>query len=170
MKENLFLFFLILSFCSIFTKKNGTKKNTFLLRTNLTKDVLITLFENSGKPNMTTYIKESCNATFIKTRQNNETEEEPDDDLLEEFLDTNDKKVQSTVLVSKANSNNIVKEANEKKFSRIYGYLAILLFIFALYYYREALIRKKNRVKKIGYINYYNSFNTNDEYILEKIN
>ena len=174
MKNNILsftLFFLfILQIFAHNTPKNDTKNDykTFLVKTQLSKEELLALLqqEETEKVNLKknknnteeNKIKSSAKVQEINiTAQNNDTlqqqiETEIKEDALhplDEFhLRQNASEVKTFIAKPQ---NKFIDSLYEKKFSKIYGYLTLLLFAFVLFYFKDKLFNQKGGFSKDTY-------------------
>ena len=196
MKSKTSIILLFIVFIQIYTHK--TPKNetnpeykTYLVKTQLTKEQLLTLL-NQGHPEQTNLKKKEKTNKVEETEENknanqtNEVQEvnntEVNDDTLEEQIEdeiradalhpldefhvkeTQNSEVKS--FVSQPNTR-LIDSLYEKKFGKIYAYLTLILFVFVLVYYKDRLFNQKLANKKGNYSNLFD-FDSSKEYMLVK--
>ena len=175
------------------TPKNETKTqyNTFLVKTHLSKEQLLTLL-NQEHPLQVNLKKTESQNKIEETEQNenvNQTNEikevsniEPNHETLEEQIEDeikadslhpldefHVKQAQNPEVksfVSKPN-NRFIDSLYEKKFGKIYAYLTLILFICVMIYYKDILFNQKLTNKKGNYSNLFD-YDSSKEYMLVK--
>ena len=162
------------------TEKNIIEQNkkTFLVKTKLTKEQLETLLQEGKTEVINLKIKNkdskgnNGNNTLvdgddISTEEglHREIQDELRDDALnplEEFHIKEVKTSETKTFISK-NDIKILDSLYEKKFGKIYAYLTLIFFVFAMIYFNK-LISNKNDCKNKN-INYY-EFDSSEEHML----
>ena len=184
--------FLILSIFIVATlEQNATepcqnKTNTFLVKTNLTKEQLQALLKEGEaklvnlKQKNGVEVKETHNNTQTKTDGDDITTEEGlhreiqdeirDDALLplDEFRvkGVNQSETNTTTLIAKTDGR-FIDLLYERRFGKIYIYLTLIFFIFALIKFNNMKGNDKLQYKKVQYVNYYD-FDFSKESMLTK--
>ena len=146
-------------------------KNTFLIKTNLTKEELESLLqEHEGQTkvvNLKNNIYQDGDNITTEEGLNREIEDEIRDDALiplDEFHVKEVKTSETTNFIVQKN-NKLIDTLYERKFGKIYAYLTIAFFIFAMIYFNN-LNGNKNAGDKNGKFNNYIEFDDNREYML----
>ena len=183
MKLNFTLIILSILFLQIFTNNSTHTHKSFLVKTQLTKEQLITLLkegeanlriketENKKEENLTkTEVEEVNNTQFDDAALQEQIEDEIKDDALhplDEFH-VRENPTEVKTFVTKQDKT-FIDTLYEKKFGKIYGYLILLLCIFVLIRYKDILFGKG---EKIGHTkgNFKNIFESDSskEYMLIK--
>ena len=171
--------------------KTNSEYNTFLVKTQLTKQELETLLHQGEA--QTVNLKEN-NSTENQEKTENEepvfaVEEvknntlDEDDTLeeqiekeiqeealhpLDEFHVKGEKTSEVKTLIAKPEPK-IFDSLYEKRFGRFYGFLTLFLFIFVLMYNKEAIFNEKGNSGKKRYI-YSSEYENEREYMLVKNN
>ena len=179
-KTTIFLFFFIgQALAHNFTTERN--QNTFLIKTNLTKERLeallqegktkvVNLKQKQGQKeveyNETNIVEDGDNIT-TEEGLNREIEDEIMDDALiplEEFHVKEVKTSETKTFIVQKNTK-IIDALYEKRFGKIYGYLTIVFFIFAVIYFSN-LNRNKKVVGKNKKYDNYSEFDNDKEYML----
>ena len=193
MKSNM----LILIILSVFiiqvvahkTNKNetNTEYKTFLVKTQLTKEQLQALLQEGEKQQVNLKKKKVNNEEAIvpttTVEETNNTSKDDDEILekqieeeiqedalhpLEEFHVKEIKTSEVKTLVAQPQpKTKFVDFLYEKRFSKIYGYLSLLLFIFVLYYNKDSLLNQKRINNKASYRSLFD-YDSTKEYMLVK--
>ena len=193
MKSKISIILLFIVFIQIHTHKtpkNNTKPqyNTFLVKTQLSKEQLLTLL-NQGNSHPVNLIEKKNSNTAEEAEEKNQTAEvqevnttEPNDDTFEEQIEeeikadalhpldefhvkeTQNSEVKS--FISKPNTR-FIDSLYEKKFGKIYAYLTLILFAFVLIYYKDNIFNQKIANKKGIYSNLFD-YDSSKEYMLVK--
>ena len=161
---------------------NETEYNTFLVKTKLTKEELETLLAE-GQTKLVNLkkkekkLKEQSNTLVVEeiTNTTNQTEEELQKVIEQEIKDDalhpidEFRKAQNEVktLVTKPKTR-FIDSLYEKRFGKFYAYMTLILFIIAMFYYKDIIFNQKNMDNKKNYINYF--CDKEKEYILVKNN
>ena len=171
--KTLFILFFITKVLSHNTHNTTIEanKNTFLIKTNLTKEELESLLqEQEGQTkviNLKKNIYEDGDNITTEEGLNREIEDEIRDDALIPLHEFHVKEVKTTettnFIVQK--NNKFIDALYERKFGKIYAYLTIAFFIFAMIYFNK-LNGNKNAGDKNGKFNNYIEFDDNREYML----
>ena len=194
-KSSIILLFIV--FIQIYTHqtpKNETNPEykTYLVKTQLTKEQLLTLLNqqhshqtNLKKTEKSNKVEEAQENN--KVNQANEVQEvnntEVNDDTLEEQIEDeiradalhpldefHVKQAQTSEVKSFVSTNTrFIDSLYEKKFGKIYAYLTLIFFVFALIYFNNLNTNKKIGYKNKNYVNYYEFMSTND-YLVSKNN
>ena len=189
MKAYIFLIlsiFIIASFEQNVTEPCQNKTNTFLVKTNLTKEQLQALLKEGEaklvnlKQKNGVEVKETHNNTQTKTDGDDITTEEGlhreiqdeirDDALLPldefRFKGVNQSETNTTTLIAKTDGR-FIDLLYERRFGKIYIYLTLIFFIFALIKFNNMKGNDKLQYKKVQYVNYYD-FDFSKESMLTK--
>ena len=171
--KTLFILFFITKVLSHNTHNTTIEanKNTFLIKTNLTKEELESLLqEQEGQTkviNLKKNIYEDGDNITTEEGLNREIEDEIRDDALIPLHEFHVKEVKTTettnFIVQK--NNKFIDALYERKFGKIYAYLTIAFFIFAMIYFNK-LNGNKNAGDKNGKFNNYMEFDDNRDYML----
>ena len=172
--------------------KEKTTQNTFLVKTQLTKEQLQTLLQEgetqlinlkkkkhiNKKENNTEEIV-NYNKTTVDDGDNITTEEglqrEIEDEIMDDALNPLDEfhvketKTSETKTFISKNDSKFIDSLYEKKFGKIYAYLTLIFFAFALFYFNVVYTNKKIGYKNNNYANYYEFVSSND-YLISKNN
>ena len=188
MKNNLLslaIFYLfILQIFAHNTAKNDAKNayKTFLVKTQLNKEELLALLQQGETQKVN--LKKNENNTegnevksFAKVKENNDTAEEEDtlqeqiekeikEDALHPLDEFHVKQNASEVkaFVAKTQTK-FIDSLYEKKFSKIYGYLTLILFAFVLFYFKDYIFNQKGAFGKDTYRSLFES-DSAKEYML----
>ena len=172
---------------------NNTR--SFLVKTKLTKEELETLLnqrevqttnlkksEQSKKDEENKVNLNNTNITNTSTVEEVDEAYETDENLqkeieneimedalkpLDEFHVKEVKTSEVKSFVAKTDDITLLDFLYEKKFSKIYGYLSLLLVIFVFIYFKDIIINKKDYIEKRKFINYYD-FDLSRESMIEK--
>ena len=196
MKNFLILIFLLVLITGTFSHNaqnentEQTTQNTFLVKTQLTKEELYTLLQegetqlinlkkkkNKNKKENNTEEIINYNNTKVDDGDNITTEEglqrEIEDEIMDDALHPLDeyhvkktKTSETTTLVTK-NESRFIDSLYEKRFGKIYAYLTLIFVVFALFYYNGLYSNKKIGYKNNNYANYYEFISSND-YLISK--
>ena len=146
-------------------------KNTFLIKTNLTKEELESLLqEQEGQTkviNLKKNIYEDGDNITTEEGLNREIEDEIRDDALipMDAFHVKEVKISETTNFIVQKNNKFIDVLYERKFGKIYAYLTIAFFIFAMVYFNN-LNGNKNADDKNGKFKNYYEFDDNREYML----
>ena len=159
---------------------NPPEYKTFLVKTDLSKEELLALiqeeetkllhFDKNKTHKNKTLIKEVINnSTYLNdTTLQKSIEKEIKKDALAPIHEFHVKKNETTTLITKTNTR-FIDSLYEKKFSKIYAYLTLFLFIFVMIYYKESIFGTKNVKMKNSYKDPFGYYNEK-EYMLVKNN
>ena len=179
---------LYILFIEIFAHNNtkdhtnhSSELKTFIVKTKLTKEELEELLAKSETAFLYLRQKENKNQTLNSEKNNNNTVEIPPENLEKQIEEQIKKEALNPLKdfhVKEMKDSNITKafiskeekviidSFYEEKYGRIYGFLILFSIIFAIFYFREFLFKKKEIMKKNPYSNLFES-DTN-EYMLVK--
>ena len=171
--KTLFILFFITKVLSHNTHNTTIEanKNTFLIKTNLTKEELESLLqEHEGQTKVVNLKKNiSLDGDNITTEEglNGEIEDEIRDDALipMDAFHVKEVKTSETTNFIVQKNNKFIDVLYERKFGKIYAYLTIAFFIFAMIYFNN-LNGNKNADNKNGKFKNYYEFDDNREYML----
>ena len=171
--KTLFILFFITKVLSHNTHNTTIEanKNTFLIKTNLTKEELESLLqEQEGQTkviNLKKNIYEDGDNITTEEGLNREIEDEIRDDALipMDAFHVKEVKTSETTNFIVQKNNKFIDALYERKFGKIYAYLTIAFFIFAMIYFNK-LNGNKNAGDKNGKFNNYIEFDDNREYML----
>ena len=179
-----FFYLFILQIFAHNTAKNDAKNayKTFLVKTQLNKEELLALLQQGETQKVN--LKKNENNTegnevksFAKVKENNDTAEEEDtlqeqiekeikEDALHPLDEFHVKQNASEVkaFVAKTQTK-FIDSLYEKKFSKIYGYLTLILFAFVLFYFKDYIFNQKGAFGKDTYRSLFES-DSAKEYML----
>ena len=171
--KTLFILFFITKVLSHNTHNSTIEanKNTFLIKTNLTKEELESLLqEQEGQTkviNLKKNIYEDGDNITTEEGLNREIEDEIRDDALipMDAFHLKEVKTSETINFIVQKNNKFIDVLYERKFGKIYAYLTIAFFIFAMIYFNN-LNGNKNADNKNGKFKNYYEFDDNREYML----
>ena len=171
--KTLFILFFITKVLSHNTHNTTIEanKNTFLIKTNLTKEELESLLqEQEGQTkviNLKKNIYEDGDNITTEEGLNREIEDEIRDDALipMDAFHVKEVKTSETTNFIVQKNNKFIDVLYERKFGKIYAYLTIAFFIFAMVYFNN-LNGNKNADDKNGKFKNYYEFDDNREYML----
>ena len=171
--KTLFILFFITKVLSHNTHNTTIEanKNTFLIKTNLTKEELESLLqEQEGQTkviNLKKNIYEDGDNITTEEGLNGEIEDEIRDDALipMDAFHVKEVKTSETTNFIVQKNNKFIDVLYERKFGKIYAYLTIAFFIFAMIYFNN-LNGNKNADNKNGKFKNYYEFDDNREYML----
>ena len=171
--KTLFILFFITKVLSHNTHNTTIEanKNTFLIKTNLTKEELESLLqEQEGQTkviNLKKNIYEDGDNITTEEGLNREIEDEIRDDALipMDAFHVKEVKTSETTNFIVQKNNKFIDVLYERKFGKIYAYLTIAFFIFAMIYFNN-LKGNKNADDKNGKFKNYYEFDDNREYML----
>ena len=170
--------------------KESNTQNTFLIKTQLTKEQLKELLQE-GETQLIN-LKKKKNKKEDKTEEiinnNNKTkvdgdnitteeglQREIEDEIMDDALHPIDEfhvkktNTSETKTFIAKNDSKFIDLLYEKKFGKIYAYLTMIFFVFALIYFNNLNTNKKNGYKTNNYVNYYEFMSSND-YLVSKNN
>ena len=159
------------------TTTNPPEYKTFLVKTDLSKGELETLIQeeetkllNKNKTHNKPIIKEVINnSTYINDSTLQKTiEKEIKKDALAPIHEFHVNKNETTTLVTKTNTR-FIDSLYEKKFSKFYAYLTLILFFFVMIYNKDSIFNTKNMKIKNPYKDAFGFYNEK-EYMLIKNN
>ena len=160
---------------------NSTEYKTFLVKTKLTKEQLEQLLKegeqetvNLKKTNKTdnnTVIIQDVNSTNVTDGSlEKKIEQEIREDALHPIDEFHVNKNEVKTLVTTTTPNTrFIDSLYEKKFSKFWGYLTLILFFYVMIQYKDAIFNQKRINVKKPYINNFN-YNNEKEYMLVKNN
>ena len=171
--KTLFILFFITKVLSHNTHNTTIEanKNTFLIKTNLTKEELESLLqEQEGQTkviNLKKNIYEDGDNITTEEGLNREIEDEIRDDALipMDAFHVKEVKTSETTNFIVQKNNKFIDVLYERKFGKIYAYLTIAFFIFAMVYFNN-LNGNKNADDKNGKFKNNYEFDDNREYML----
>ena len=189
MKTILFITLLFFSYCQNLQagehhayahQHNSTGYKTYLVKTQLTKEQLEKLLKegeqetvNLKKTNKTdnnTVIIEEANTTNLTDGSlEKKIEQEIKEDALHPIDEFHVNKNEVKTLVTTTPETRFLDSLYERKFSKFWGYLTLLLFVFVMINYKDAIFNQKNMKVKKPYMNNYDLSNEK-EYMLVKNN
>ena len=175
-----------------YENKEHNTQNTFLVKTQLTKEQLQTLLQegetqlinlkkkkNKNKKENNTEQIINYNKTIVEDGDNITTDEglqkEIEDEIMDDALQPLDEyhvkeaKTSETKTLIAKNDSKFIDSLYEKKFGKIYAYLTLIFFVFSLIYFNGLDKNKKNGYKNNNYVNYYEFISSND-YMVSKNN
>ena len=159
---------------------NPPEYKTFLIKTDLSKEELKKLIQDEEKrlihvdknkthKNKTTVKQLTYNSTNLNdSTLQKKIEKEIKKEGLAHVNEPHVHKNETTILVTKTNTR-FIDSLYEKKFSKIYAYLTLFLFVFVMIYYKESLFNSKNMKMKNSYKDAFGYYNEK-EYMLVKNN
>ena len=162
------------------TPTNPPEYKTFLIKTDLSKEELKKLIQDEEKrlihvdknkthKNKTTVKQLTYNSTNLNdSTLQKKIEKEIKKEGLAHVNEPHVHKNETTILVTKTNTR-FIDSLYEKKFSKIYAYLTLFLFVFVMIYYKESLFNSKNMKMKNSYKDAFGYYNEK-EYMLVKNN
>ena len=161
-------------------QQNSTEYKTFLVKTKLTKEQLEQLLKegeqetvNLKKTNKTdnnTVIIQDVNSTNLTDGSlEKKIEQEIREDALHPIDEFHVNKNEVKTLVTTTPETRFLDSLYERKFSKFWGYLTLLLFVFVMINYKDAIFNQKNMKVKKPYMNNYDLSNEK-EYMLVKNN
>ena len=177
---------------SHYENKEHNTQNLFLVKTQLTKELLQTLLQegetqlinlkkkkNKNKKENNTEQIINYNKTIVEDGDNITTDEglqkEIEDEIMDDALQPLDeyyvketKTSEIKTLIAK-NYSKFIDSLYEKKFGKIYAYLTLIFFVFSLTYFNGLDTNKKIGYKNNNYVNYYEFISSND-YMVSKNN